>query len=289
MSLRNLPDIKALDMPALDFAPDDTVMARWNPAVRAAVEGDGNVISIYDVIGADLFGDGGVTTKRVAAALRRIGDQDVTVNINSPGGDFFEGTGIYALLREHPRKVTVKIMGLAASAASVIAMAGDEVLISEVGFMMVHNAWAIALGNRHDFRDAADRLEPFDDAMASLYAARAGVDKSEAASWMDAETWFNGGQAVEAGLADGLLGSDETTEAGDDAPRSLAAQRRVEAILTRQGMPRSERKRLFSEMKGYMPGAVAEGGKPGAAVTAMPGAGDEVVADLDRLISIIQP
>jgi ATP-dependent Clp protease protease subunit len=84
---------------------------------------------MYDVIGEDFWSGGGVTVNRVDAALRQIGNQDVEVHINSPGGDMFEGIAIYNRLLEHPGKVTVKVLGLAASAASIIAMAGEEVLI----------------------------------------------------------------------------------------------------------------------------------------------------------------
>ncbi|MCV0396955.1 MAG: Clp protease ClpP [Rhizobiaceae bacterium] len=275
MSLRNLPEIKAFDRNSvLSFEPDDVALSRWKPGVHAATEGDDNVISIYDIISEW----DGVSTSRIAAALRRIGKNEVTVNINSPGGDFFEGIGIYNLLREHPAKVTVKIMGMAASAASVVAMAGDDIQISEVGFIMVHNAWAIAIGNRHDFRSAADTLEPFDAAMAGLYATRAGVDRSEAVKWMDAETWFNGAQAIEAGLADRILSSSEVDNTGAQGTQTLAALRRVDTALAKQGVPRSERRTLLSEIKN---------GKPGAAVTAMQDAGDELSASLADLLKTV--
>lgn len=279
MSIRTLPEIKAFDDTAgLRFEPEDGAVARWNPAIRGAAEGDA-VIEIYDVIGQDYFGDG-VSSQRIAGELARIGGRDVTVNINSPGGDFFEGVAIYNLLRGHPHKVTVQVMGLAASAASVIAMAGDAILVPQVGFLMIHNAWAIAIGNRHDMRAAADTLEPFDDAMAGLYASRAGADKAKAAAWMDAETWFNGSQAVDAGLADGLLDPDAVSQADAASAKSLAAVRRIDAALARQGLPRSERKSLLREMKD---------GKPGAADTAMPGAGDhDIAADLRSLLATMR-
>jgi len=281
MTLRNLPEIKALNPLPSDeggWSVPDEAFKKWNAKVRAAHEGEDNVISIYDVIGEDWWTGEGITSKRIAAALRAIGGKDVVVNINSPGGDFFEGIAIYNLLREHPHKVTVKVMGLAASAASVVAMAGDEVQISEVGFIMVHNAWAVAVGNRHDMRGAADTLEPFDDAMAGLYATRAGVEKKKAAGWMDRETWFNGPQAIDAGLADALLPSSALNQEQADEVKSLAAARRVEAALMRQGIPRSERRSLIGEVSGHH--AVAGG--PRHAV-----AGD-LSADLRRLIETIR-
>lgn len=282
MSLRKLPEIKAFDRLSGDVSPvpPDHALARWKPGVQAAGADDAT-ISIYDVIGEDYSGNG-ITSKRIAGALRAIGDRGVVVNINSPGGDFFEGIAIYSLLREHPHPITVKIMGLAASAASVIAMAGDEIQISEIGFLMVHNAWAVAIGNRHDMRDAADTMEPFDDAMASLYAARAGVDKKQAAKWMDAETWFNGRQAVDAGIADGFLPSSEITESDAQGSKAMAATRRVEAALARQGMPRNERRSLIGEVAG----------KPAVAAPSVgPAVADETLtpAALQQLITIFRP
>jgi ATP-dependent Clp protease protease subunit len=282
MTLRKLPDIKAFERPegdSLSPIPCDPAIARWKPGIQASSNGSES-ISIYDVIGQDPWTGEGVTAKRISAALRSIGSKDVVVNINSPGGDFFEGIAIYSLLREHPHNVTVKIMGIAASAASVIAMAGDRIEISSVGFVMIHNAWALAVGNRHDMREAADTLEPFDDAMAELYAQRANVDKAEAASWMDKETWFNGSQAIDAGLADALLPSTEIEQVDEAASKALAAVRRVDAALARQGMPRSERKSLIGELKG---------GMLGAAANAMTGSGDDLSADIARLIATIRP
>lgn len=279
MSLRNLPEIKAFDgLSSFTFEPDESALAKWRPGIHAATEGDGNVISIYDVIGEDAWTGEGVTSKRIAGALRKIGARDVTVNMNSPGGDFFEGISIYELLRQHPARVTIKVMGLAASAASIIAMAGDEVQVSEVGFMMVHNAWAVAIGNRHDFRDAAATLEPFDDAMAGLYAARAGVDRAQAAAWMDAETWFNGAKAIDAGLADSLLPTSQVSEDVNETTKSLAAVRRVDAALAKQGLPRSERRTLLGEIKR---------GKQDAVAAAMHDAGDEDVSALAGLLKTI--
>ena len=281
MTLRHLPKIEGLSgLPqALSPVPMDHALAKWRPEVHAASDKDDTSISIYDVIGEDFWTGEGVTSKRISAALRKIGERDVTVNVNSPGGDFFEGIAIYSLLREHPAKVTVKVMGLAASAASVIAMAGDEVLISSVGFIMVHDAWAVAIGNRHDMREAADTLEPFDDAMAGLYAARAGVEKAEAAEWMDRETWFNGQKAIDAGLADGLLSSAEVTEEDAKGAKAIAAARRVEAALARQGTSRDERRSLIGELKGQP--AVAAADRPAVA-------GDEWRANARALLETLR-
>lgn len=219
---------------------------RWNPAVQAATDEE-RTITIYDVIGYDYWTGEGVTAKRIASALRSMGAGPVTVNINSPGGDMFEGLAIYNMLREHKGEVTVKVLGLAASAASVIAMAGDTIQIARAGFLMIHNAWVVAMGNRNDLREYADTLEPFDMAMADIYAARTGQDQKAITKMMDAETWIGGSSAVEDGFADELLPSDQIKQDGTKATAS--AVRRVESALRASGMPKSEAMRLISELK----------------------------------------
>lgn len=230
---------------------------RWNPSVQAAAS-DNNSISVFDVIGQDYWTGEGVTAKRIAAALRSIGERDVVVNINSPGGDMFEGLAIYNLLREHPGKVTVKVLGVAASAASIIAMAGDEVQVARAGFLMIHNAWIYAAGNRHDFRDYADYLEPFDASMADIYVARSGQDLAAVQKMMDGETWIGGSAAIEQGFADVLLASDEVAEQADEKPAALAV-RRIEAALRASGMPRTEAMRLISDFKAGLRDAAGDG------------------------------
>jgi ATP-dependent protease ClpP protease subunit len=221
---------------------------RWNTGVRAAADKDEErTISVYDVIGQDYWSGEGVTAKRVSAALRSMGKGPVTVNVNSPGGDMFEGLAIYNLLREHDGEVTVKVLGLAASAASIIAMAGDTVQIARAGFLMIHNAWVMVVGNRNDLIEVADTLKPFDAAMASIYAARTGQDVKAMGKLMDNESWIGGEAAVEDGFADELLPSDQVQKGAGKA--NASAVRRIEAALRASGMPKSEAVRLISEFK----------------------------------------
>lgn len=230
-----------------DLSPK--ALDNWNPAIKAA-DSD-NTITIFDVIGQDYWTGEGVTAKRIAAALRSIGEnKDVTVLVNSPGGDMFEGLAIYNLLREHKGEVTVKVLGLAASAASVIAMAGDNIQVARAGFMMIHNAWILVAGNRNDLREYADYLEPFDRSMADLYAARTGIEFEKMQSIMDSETWIGGSDAVERGFADSLLASDEVQV--DENGQARAAVK-LDIALAKSGMPRSERKKLLSEYKAATP------------------------------------
>lgn len=266
MSLLKLPEIRAdhrLGAAQFDVRPD--ALERWHPEVRAAVEGEAS-ISVYDSIGESWDGEG-VTAKRISGALRSIGARDVVVNVNSPGGDFFEGVAIYNMLREHKAKVTVRVMGLAASAASIIAMAGDEILMGDGAFLMVHNAWAVAIGNRHDMADAAARLEPFDAAMAQVYASRTGLSVAETAALMDKETWINASQAVEDGFATGLIDradiSQDTKAQGNRKTLAL-----VEASMARAGHSRSVRRDAFKSLFSGTPGAAAEEAMPSAGSTA---------------------
>lgn len=250
MSLRHLPALKAFQaQDGLSFDVPKHAKARWSGDMQAA-KTDDSVINIYDQIGDDGYG-GGTNVKRISAALRSIGEKDVILSMNSPGGDFFEGIAIYNLLRDHPKKVTVKIVGLAASAASVIAMAGDEIQIARTGFLMIHNAWVVTMGNRHDLRAAADVIEPFDAAMAGLYAERTGIDYKKITKMMDQESWITGADAVEQGFADALLNSDEIPD------KAVSALRKLDNALAKSGMPRSERRALIKEISGTQAAAIA--------------------------------
>ena len=233
--------------------PLPSALDRWNGGIKSAATDD-NSISIFDVIGQDYWGEG-VTTKRIAGVLRSMNGSDVTVNINSPGGDMFEGLAIYNLLREYKGKVTVKVLGIAASAASIIAMAGDDIQIGRGAFLMIHNCWVYGVGNRHDFTELANSLEPFDVAMADIYAARSGLDISAVQQLMDAESYIGGSDAIEKGFADSLLSADAISD-GDDSP--AAALRKLDALLAKTNTPRSERRKLIKALSGSTPSATSD-------------------------------
>ncbi|BCX51652.1 MULTISPECIES: head maturation protease, ClpP-related [Comamonas] len=279
MSLKKLPEIRAdhrLAKAGFDLRPD--AVDRWEPAVCAKAGDDAEAsISIYDSIGENWEGTG-ITSKRISAALRSIGAKDVVVNINSPGGDFFEGMAIYNLLREHQGKVTVRVLGVAASVASVIAMAGDEILIGDGAFFMIHNAWAVAVGNRHDMLDSAKLLEPFDAAMAALYAHQTGMSTAEAAIMMDKETWIGAQQAVDDGFATGLLPSSEITKSTQASTKTKPLAL-IEASMAKAGFSRNSRRDTFKALFS---------GTPGAAEDATPSAGPEVAASLQSLLNTLR-
>lgn len=258
------------------FAPDD-VLAKWQAGIRAADTG-ANVIPMLEMIGEDYWTGGGVTTRRVSQQLAALGGAAPEVHINSPGGDMFEGLAIYNLLREyavqHSVSVKVKILGQAASAASVIAMAGDAVEIGAASFLMIHNCWVVAVGNRHDMARVAEQLAPFDAAMADVYAQRSGQNTSDCAAWMDAETYMNGRTAIERGFADALLAADAVTEDAEATARAaeLLPVRAMEMTLVAAGMTRAAARARILQLKGIdpdtfrgTPGAATESGTPGAA------------------------
>lgn len=258
MSTKNLPAAPAgRPCAAVTSNVLPSAFDRWNAGVQAATEDSDRTISVYDVIGYDWWTGEGVTAKRIAGALRAMGKGPVTVNVNSPGGDMFEGLAIYNLLREHEGEVTVKILGLAASAASIIAMAGDTVQVARAGFFMIHNCWVMAQGNRHDLREFAEMMEPFDAAMADIYVARTGLDTAEVTRQMDGETWINGSSAIDQGYADELLPSDQVGQA--DSKTSASAVRRMEAAMRAAGLPRSEAQRLISEFKSSLSDSAGSG------------------------------
>lgn len=250
MSLRTLPEAKSFTRPQ-NFqwdAPSD-VLAKWAEMPMAAADDGDNSISMYDVIGEDWWTGGGVTAKRVSAALRSIGNKDVVVNINSPGGDMFEGIAIYNLLRAHPAKVTINVLGWAASAASIIAMAGDEIRMGLGSFMMVHNAWGVVVGNRHDMRDGAALFDGFDSAIADIYEARTGVKRAEITKLMDAETFMGASDAVKNKFADVVDDSlSAPSEANNTVDRTIMARRQTEAALARAGFSRDRRSEMLSEL-----------------------------------------
>lgn len=158
-------------------------------------------ISIYDEIGF-----WGVSAASFAQDLKDCGNnlKQINLHIHSPGGDVFDGIAIYNLLKNHPANVTVYIDGLAASMASVIAMAGNEVIMPENAMMMIHKPWGIQGGDAEDMRKYADLLDKVENTLIPAYANKTGKTPEELAEMLSAETWLNGKECVEQGFADKL-------------------------------------------------------------------------------------
>lgn len=262
MSIRELP-LASIPARPKNFqwdAPSD-VLQRWVDAPNAAASTDDATITIYDVIGEDRWTGGGFTDKQMEAALRGIGDRDVTVDINSPGGDMFEGIAIYNMLAQHKGRVTVNVMGLAASAASIIAMAGDTINMSAGSFMMIHNAWGVVVGNKADMRASADVFDGFDGGLADIYEARTGLNRSEIVKLMDAESFFSVSEAINLGFADGPAQTSAAANAAAKPDPALMARRQTEAALAKAGFSRGDRKNMIAALGG----AARDAGQPNSA------------------------
>jgi ATP-dependent protease ClpP protease subunit len=159
---------------------------------------EGAEISIYDEIGAY-----GVSAKAFLADLGKLPDAaPLTLRLNSPGGSVFDAVAIYNALKRHAGNVTVTIDGIAASAASYIAMAGDEIIMPENAFLMIHDPSGLVMGTAADMRAMADALDKIGASLIKGYAAKSGKAEDEIARLMAAETWFDAAEAIEMGLAD---------------------------------------------------------------------------------------
>ena len=268
MSKRELFAPKAFERPAgLQWDAPADALTHWADAPPQAAAQDESVISVMEVIGEDSWSGGGFTARKAGALLRNMAGKNITLHINSPGGDMFEGLAVYNLLREHKGEVTVKVLGVAASAASIIAMAGDRIEMGRGAMMMIHNAWGLVVGNRHDFTAASETFAEFDDAMASIYEKRTGQARAAIVKLMDGAgagdgTFMSADTAIEKGFAD-AMSDDEDEDSMAAASRAagarneaLAARRRLDAHLAKAGLPRSERRRLLREAAGT-PGAAA--------------------------------
>ena len=154
------------------------------------------------------------------------GNGDITLWINSPGGDCVAAAQIFNMLSEYPGKVTVKIDGLAASAASVIAMAGTEVWMSPVSMMMIHNPATIAWGDHTEMKKAMELLDAVKESIINAYVRKTGQSRAKLSHLMDAETWMDANKAVELGFADDILFQKE--EQGDDGENDGSENNRTE-------------------------------------------------------------
>ena len=162
-------------------------------------------------IAKDSWFNDDVTPKQFKEELE-LSDGDISVWLNSPGGDVFAANQIYNMLKEHKGKVTVKIDGLAASAASIISMAGDEILISPVGMIMVHNPAAMVFGEESDFQSGIQMLNEVKESIINAYEKKTGLGRAKLSNMMNAETWMNAKKAVELGFADEILYEDKASE-----------------------------------------------------------------------------
>lgn len=204
-------------------------------------QSDRAVVSIYEDIGP--FGITAADFRRELDAVAS--KKQIELRINSPGGDVFDGIAIYNDLLDHPAKINVKITSLAASAASVIAMAGDKIEMSDNAFMMIHNAWALAIGDKQTMHETADMLNMIDGSLLGVYGKRTGIEDKQIAKWMDNESWFSADEAKEHGFIDDVAGEEKAKALFDlsvynNVPVQL--KRQIEAGLRDAGYSKKEAK-----------------------------------------------
>ena len=184
-------------------------MRFWNLIPDPETPGDG-VLDIEGPIAEESWFGDECSSREFVKALKDVGN--VTVHINSPGGDVMAGAEIYSALREHSLngrgRVTVIVTALAASAASVVAMAGDEILISPVAYMMIHNPWSMAVGDAKEMRKTAKTLDEITEGLITAYQQRTGKSRDQLKRMLENETWMSAQTCVDEGFADGVYGGE---------------------------------------------------------------------------------
>lgn len=178
-------------------------------SVELRIEGD--IVDDDEIWIYEWFEEPATAPNAFKNELNQFKGKDITVWIDSYGGSVFAAAGIYNALKEHDGKITVKIDGKAMSAASVIAMAGDEILMSPVAVMMIHNPLTYAYGNMHDLRKVADVLDTVKDSIVNAYVTKTGRSRDRVSQMMDDETWMSANVAVKEGFADGVLYQENDT------------------------------------------------------------------------------
>lgn len=193
-----------------------------------ADEGSERVLELYGTIAETSWFDDDVTPKMFHDELFA-GKGPVTVWLNSPGGDCIAASQIYTMLMDYKDDVTIKIDGIAASAASVIAMAGTKVLMAPTALMMIHNPMTMAYGNHADMEKAIEMLDEVKESIINAYEIRTGMSRAKLSHLMDSETWMNAGKAIELGFADDIL--TDTKKDAADIPAYAFSGKEAEMVL----------------------------------------------------------
>jgi ATP-dependent protease ClpP protease subunit len=203
--------------------------ARTEPWYRFKnIAADEAELFLYDEIGG-----WGTYADEFVAELKNVTAPKLRVRVNSPGGSVFEGLAVANALRSHPAEVTVQVDGLAASIASVIAMAADRVVVQPQAMVMIHDASGGCFGNAQDMQQMADLLDKLSDNIASAYAAKAGGTAADWRAKMLAESWFTAQEAVDAGLADEVAGAPKAADEPDEDDPAMALAARWDLTVFR--------------------------------------------------------
>lgn len=199
----------------------------WKNKAEDAPEGE-RELEICGTIAEESWFDDDVTPAMFKDELFK-GKGPITVWINSPGGDCIAASQIYTMLMDYKGDVTVKIDGIAASAASVIAMAGTEVLMAPTALMMIHNPATVAMGDHEDMKKAIEMLAEVKESIINAYEIKTSLSRDKLSHLMDAETWMNANKAVEMGFADGVIEDEKSV--GNVVPAYAFSRKNVQAAL----------------------------------------------------------
>lgn len=216
----------------------------WN-WIRNETDGERTLVLNGEISDETWYGD--EVTPALFQKELNAGTGNITVWINSPGGDVFAAAQIYNMLMEYKGDVTVKVDALAASAASVIAMAGTEVLMSPVSLMMIHNPMTIAIGDSKEMQKAGEMLDEVKESIMNAYEIKTSMSRARISHLMDAESWFNAKKAVELGFADGILRAGEGTEdtvRGTEPEGVMFSRMAVTNSLLSKLIPKQEEKKV---------------------------------------------
>ncbi|MDY6287773.1 MAG: Clp protease ClpP [Lachnospiraceae bacterium] len=232
-------------------------------------DGGGRILRLEGPIDSENFWGDEITPQMFRKDLEAE-EGDVTVWINSPGGNVFAAAEIYTMLKDYAGKVTVKVASLAASAASVVAMAGDTVQMSPTALLMLHDPSTVAMGNTRDMEKAIAALNEVKEAIVNAYAAKSGLRRGRIADLMSEETWLNAKKAVELGFADEVLYDGRKPEEDKDPEKEDALPAEAQlfstrvmdmAILDRLGITRGTEEPPSAPVIG-MDGKTKEGAMP---------------------------
>lgn len=215
---------------AADLSPGNNSAKGWYRVTGQA--DDRAQVYVYDTIGWD------TEAAEFVKALAEITAPVIDMRVNSPGGLVWDGLDIYSALKGHPSRVEAVVTGIAASAASLILQAADHIAVEQAGRVMIHRSSGIAIGNMHDLRETADVLEGIDQSAAEIYQARAGGPVDAWLAAMDKTTWYPATAAVEAGLADTVIGNktkDAPPAPEDRATQLVRARARARAQMMQRG------------------------------------------------------
>lgn len=198
-----------------------------NFAVEVDEEKDETVLTVYGEIGENWWSDS-TSAGDIDRALKEVKTKSITVRLNSPGGDAFDGITIYNRLKDHEAKVKIIVDGWACSAASIIAMAADELIMNTGAMLMVHEAWTWAVGSKSDLQKTVDMMVKLDESLLDIYMTKAQCTREEMKQFVVNETWFTADEAVELGFA-----TDVTQEEDNTVNNKVDAEQFKQGVLQR--------------------------------------------------------